>query len=135
MNNPLKNIFNSDKPSRKEINAFADAAAHGDNAAVEGFIKKFSAYVDKKDKSGHTALMRAALEGRKSTVILLLKAGADPKKETRHYDHATAFLCADRRDHKEVAAVLRHWPNPPPEVMPKEAAAGEKKKAAPAPKH
>jgi len=136
MQNPLKKIFNSDKPSRKELNAFSEAAAHGDNKAVEEFIKKYPAYVDKKDKSGHRALMRAAMEGKKSTVILLLRAGADPDKQTRHYDKATAKLIADRRNHKEVAAVLRYWPNEPPEAVQKEAQPGSKtKKTTPVPKH
>lgn len=136
MPNLLKKIFNSDKPSKKELNAFTDAAAHGNSAAVAEFIEKYPAYIDKRDKSGHTALQRAAMDGKKSVVILLLKAGADPHKQTRHYDKATAILMADRRNHREVAAVMKYWPASPPARLQQESPAdGKAKKAGPSPKH
>jgi uncharacterized protein len=56
-----------------------------------------------------TPLMEAAWCGRPEVVRLLLRYGADPGLRNTHGE--TALMLAQRRHHRQVAAVLAEWPH------------------------
>lgn len=75
-NHTLKKRFPSQTPSQKEVDKFCRAAGNGDTAAVTEFLDKYAASINDRAKLGYTALTKAAYEGQKEMVKLLLKKGA-----------------------------------------------------------
>ncbi len=74
----VQQSFNSSSltPSQRAVNDFVRAAAEGDLAAVSEFTNKYGRNaLDKKDKVGRTALMRAAHDGQIDVVNFLLEHG------------------------------------------------------------
>jgi ankyrin repeat protein len=106
----LKRSFNQPPaPSREESDGFIRAAAQGNNAAVQAFLDKYPTFVDIREInsfSGRTALMAAAESGRLSTIKLLLKNGADVKKEIESSVYFTATFIAASHGHSEAIALL-----------------------------
>jgi ankyrin repeat protein len=76
----------------------------GDAAAVKGLLDKTPQLVTARDKSGQSALHRAAAEGRPALVELLLTRGA--AAETADYFHQTPLLLAAFAGHLAVVQVL-----------------------------
>jgi ankyrin repeat protein len=93
------------KPSSEEMDKFCDAAGYkNDVAVVADFLSRYGAdIIDEKDKYGRTALMYAALWGRKNTATLLLDGGADIHKKDEN--GWTGAMWA--KDHPEIAALIR----------------------------
>ena len=102
----LKDSFNHE-PTPAEADAFVKAAGNGDNAAVTGFLKKYSGSIDIFDVRVYvhqTALMRAADGGHKDIVELLLKNGADINKKNE--SGWTALTVAAENGNTDIVDLL-----------------------------
>jgi ankyrin repeat protein len=63
--------------------------------------------VNAKDNLGGTALMRAAFDGHKEVVELLLEKGADVNAKDK--DGGTALMIAYVKGHKEIVKLLKSY--------------------------
>ena len=83
----------------------AKAAAYADSARkLNDERQVIDAIKDKADANGHTALMRASLDGHLEVAQLLCEAGAD--KDKADQDGDTALMLASDNGHLEVARLL-----------------------------
>ena len=80
--------------------------AAGMNADVVKLLIAKGARVNAKAAGGYTALMSAALNGRKDIVKLLLDSGADPTPKDTSI--RTAIKYAQEKNHKDIVDLLRH---------------------------
>jgi ankyrin repeat protein len=92
----MKNVFNrNEKPDQAGIDAFIAAARNNDMNGVNSFLERYGdQYINEKDNTGNTALIRAAFGNCADTVKLLLGRGAriDEKNDTGN----TAMFLAER---------------------------------------
>src|SRR3989304_2568203 len=102
--NELKNSFPPPSPSQQGVDDFRHAAGRGDKAAVTEFLDKYPAAVNRASIFGDTALVFAAILGRKEIVELLLARGAivDVPDSNGWTPSLWAALCR----HKDIAELL-----------------------------
>ncbi len=82
------------------------AAFYGNLEQVQSLLNA-GANVNAVDKYGFTPLHRAAGNGQGAVVNLLLERGADMTLATQEGE--TPLSVAERRDHKEIAPLLKNW--------------------------
>ncbi|MCX5922568.1 MAG: ankyrin repeat domain-containing protein [Candidatus Dependentiae bacterium] len=80
-----------------------EAAGLADLDGVEDALEHF-AYIEAKDKQGHTALAFAALLGNKEIVDALIKAGANVNAQNNAGD--SVIILAAQQDHRDVVDAL-----------------------------
>src|SRR3972149_4322946 len=100
----LKNQFPSPAPSQKEVDNFVTAAREGDTVTVIYFIWKYAAAINQKNSDGYTAMIGAAVEGKKKIVGLLLTNGA--QIDGRDIWSRTALMHAAQRGRTPTVALL-----------------------------
>jgi ankyrin repeat protein len=91
-------------PSRQEIDAFVKAAETGDTAAVTAFLDKHISAIEQKNSDGYTALIKAAREGKKTVVELLLDKGAQVDGRDKY--NWSPLITAASTGRTEVVALL-----------------------------
>lgn len=96
------------KRSAKNVDAdtFVDACERGDIDFVSEALKNNKYLANTKNKYGKTALMRAASEGQKNIVKLLIDNGADVNAFDENKATPLMWAIGDNRDFPDVVKLL-----------------------------
>ena len=100
----LKNSFPAPPPSQQEVDEFVTAAGKGDMVVVTAFLDKHITSINQKGPLDHTAMTKAAAEGQKEMVELLLKKGA--QIDARDNYNWTPLIYAAQRGRTPIVALL-----------------------------
>ena len=86
------------------IDAFRAAAANGNMASVEKFLKEHVSHINEKNHNGWTALMRATANGHHDIAALLLEKGA--ALNIQNNDGKTALILAAEKNCQNTLSLL-----------------------------
>ncbi len=97
-------LFLAGRVMAGDADDFCESARKGDFGLVKSMISKNPMLVKARTSSGSTALMQAALYGRREIVLFLVGHGADVNAKDR-YGH-TALMWASAGGYREIASFL-----------------------------